>query len=472
MEKRKKTTIKSILYWGLVTAAPVITATVLAWIFSLAGTLGMYRWLPPFQYIIIFLGILGILVPLLGILGRKRRAFRVIAVVLGIPGLLIPLLLGGVYLVGSLQFAATTAPVLLIADGTGAKGVPNLALVFRSAQPTQNTLYFGVDALDQKVNEPAPVREHVLALKDLKPGVHYQWRLNEGTTCGFTTPAAQPSGDLLYHFAVGSDSHLSGSTASSLAPAGDPTVLHGVSTYVTTAKDPFHAFFLTGDFVNMGQSYQDWQFALDKISPLTCTVPMRSVMGNHDSYFDGEPQYLAYLYPPGMETQTGSRLYYRIDAGKVHFFMLNMLWGVDTFSAQERDWLETQLASIPAGDWKIVMEHSMVYASGNINMGKQYYDPIDMVQQVAPLFEKYKVNLVVTGHDHHLEFLQKNGVSYAIVGGMGAPLDAPSTHISTSSVWNLPLQYGFLDATVRSSQIELHFRDPKGNELKSFTIQK
>jgi hypothetical protein len=95
MDKRKNISLKSILYWDLVIVTPVVTAAVLAWIFSIAGTLGMYQWLPPFQYAIIFWGILGISVPLLAILGRKLLALRVAAVVLGIPGLLIPLILGG-----------------------------------------------------------------------------------------------------------------------------------------------------------------------------------------------------------------------------------------------------------------------------------------------------------------------------------------------------------------------------------------
>jgi hypothetical protein len=292
--------------------------------------------------------------------------------------------------------------------------------------------------------------------------------LNDSTTCGFTTPVVQPASDTLYHFAIGGDSHLSASAA----PAGDPTILPAVLKYVTGSSNPFHAFFLAGDFTNIGSAYQDWQFAMEKTAPFTCNLPMRSVMGNHDSFFNGEPQYLAYVYPAGMETQTGTRLYYRIDVGNVHFLMLNMLWGVDTFSSQERAWLGKQLESIPAGDWKIVIEHSMVYASGSDLAGKQYYDPVDMVQQVAPIFEKNKVNLVITGHDHHLEFLQKNGVSYAIVGGLGAPLESVATYKSPASVWYLPQQYGFLDVTVHPTTIELHFRDPNGNELKSFTLDK
>jgi len=118
------------------------------------------------------------------------------------------------------------------------------------------------------------------------------------------------------------------------------------------------------------------------------------------------------------------------------------------------------------------MMHSPVYSSGSMLGGKQYYDPVEMVQQVAPLLEKYKVDLVISGHSHHLEFLQKNGVSYAVVGGLGAPLDPVASFKSLASLWYLPQQHGFLDVTIHPATIELHFRDPNGNELKSFSIGK
>jgi hypothetical protein len=69
-----------------------------------------------------------------------------------------------------------------------------------------------------------------------------------------------------------------------------------------------------------------------------------------------------------------------------------------------------------------------------------------------------------------LEFLQNNGVSYATIGGLGAPLEAAATNKSIASVWYLPNQHGFLDVTIHPNTIDLIFRDPSGNELKSFSI--
>jgi acid phosphatase type 7 len=456
------------LFLTLVTAAPLVTGLVLGWLFSLDGTLGTVRAALALRIGVGAIGVLGISAPLLALLGRGRHALRVLAVVLGTLGLLVPLALGFFFLRSTFQYAAPTPPLLLIADGVGANGVPDLALTFRSAQETQNTLYYGEASLNQKIAEPSAVRQHVLPLKDLKPGTHYQWRLNDGATCSFVTPAVQSSSETLLHFGAAGDAHLT--SAGSGSAGGNPKIISSVLTYAGEPGNQFNAFFMLGDLVNMGSSFEDWQTALQTVAPFTCAIPLRPLMGNHDALFNGAPQYVTYLYPQGMQTSLGTRTYYRIDSGRVHILMLKMLWGTDSFSAEQRTWFIQQLESIPSGDWTVVMMHSMVYASGVELDGFPYYDPADMIQQVAPLLEKYKVDLVISGHDHDLEFLQKNGVSYAVVGGLGAPLSPVATYKSPASVWYAPQQFGFLDVTIHPTTIDLHFRDPNGNELKSFSI--
>jgi acid phosphatase type 7 len=462
--------VRKTLFTVLVTAAPLITALALGWVFSLDGTLGMYRAALPLRVAVVAVVVLGVIAPLLALVGRSRHALRVLAGVFAVLGILIPLAIGSLFITSTFQFAATTPPLLLVADGVGAHGVPNLALSFRTAQATQNTLYYGDGALSQQIAEPGPVTQHLLPLKDLKPGAHYQWRLNDGGTCAFTTPAVQPSSDTLYHFGAAGDAHLSGNTSGSAG--SNPKIAPSVLKYVGDPANQFNTFFMLGDLANMGSSDKDWQFALQTVAPFTCGVPLRPLMGNHDALFNGAPQYMAYLYPPGMETPMGTRTYYRIDSGSVHFIMLKMLWGTDSFSAEQRAWFIKQMESIPSDDWTVVMMHSMVYASGVELDGFAYYDPADMIQQVAPLLEKYKVDLVISGHDHDLEFLQKNGVNYAVVGGLGAPLSPVATYKSPASVWYAPQQYGFLDVTIHPASIDLHFRDPDGNELKAFSIGK
>ncbi len=457
-----------VLYLILIAAAPASTAAVLLWLFSVDGTLGLFQWMGLYRILFYAVGGLGLVAPLLAFAGCRFAIFRRLSIVFAIVGIIIPLAIGGYFLRTSFIFAESTPPLLLMADGTGSSGVPNLALVFRTPHKSIRTLRYGIDSFDQVVTESGPTTNHVLPVTDLLPDSRYQWKLDDGEVCTFTTPPLTTDGNALYHFAVGSDPHFGAGLGDSAS--GDVAVTSKMLNYIAAPQNRFHAFFITGDLVNMGSSIGDWKAALNTFAPSTCAVPWRPLMGNHDAIINGSPQYVAYLYPNGMATQTGTSTYYRIDSGRVHFILLKMLWGVESFSPQQRQWFERQLQAIPVDDWTIVMLHSMVYASSSEFNGMAWYDPADMVSEVAPLLEQYKVDLVVSGHDHDLEFLQHNGVSYAVVGAMGGKLDPRASHLSPASIWYAPQQYGFLDVRVLPTTMELIFRDPDGQELRSFEI--
>jgi hypothetical protein len=459
----------------------VVVGLTLWWFFSLDSTLGLYKWRPDYRVYFIAVGCLGVVTPLLALAAAGLRRFSarignaltILTLCVSIIGLAVPLVLVGYFLSYSLQMSPSTPPVLLGMDGSGANGVPDLALTFRTEQPSKNILRYGVDQLDQQVAEEQPVREHVLVIKDLRPATRYQWQLNDGEVYRVVTPrstAASPgSNDVLYHFAASGDSHVGRAIGSN--PSGDPRVTRSILNVIATSENPFHTFFIVGDHVHMGMYNDYWVEWLNMVAHPSASVPLRPIMGNHDGLINGAVHYLAYLYPNGMEPRTGTRRYYRVDAGSVHFIMLNILWSTtESFTPPQKEWFVEQLASISPQDWTIVLMHSMVYASGDEEVGMDWYDPPEMIRDVAPLLEQYRVDLVISGHDHHMEFLQHHGVSYCIIGTFGGVLDPSLAHVSPASVWRNNTTYGFLDATVRSEAIELVFRDATGNTLQTFTV--
>jgi 3',5'-cyclic AMP phosphodiesterase CpdA len=177
------------------------------------------------------------------------------------------------------------------------------------------------------------------------------------------------------------------------------------------------------------------------------------------------------MYPQQMELQTGSRLWQRIDVDNVHFLLLDLEWGgADSYTAEQAAWLEQQLSAIPAGDWKIVMSHGYYYSSGGYFDLYPWYDDKDMIEKLTPLFEKYHVNLVFSGHMHEVELLQKNGVTYAVCAALGCLPDPARTYISPASTWYMSGQNAFIDVTVSQDNATLIFRDPDYKELKTFTV--
>ena len=442
----------------------------LAWAFSLHGTIGLYRVNGIFQRLFLILGFFGLALLLLAVLyqrlksrlnSRGLRWLSVLIVVLSVPAIIVPSVafcyVNDVFSSG----IGDTPPQLLVADGTGAYDIPDIAVVFNTQVATTNTLTWGQEDAVVTLNEDKASKQHVFMLRNLKPDSTYSYKVNDGQVVDFTTP---PAGESL-HFAVASDAHFGASTS-----RNDLTT-QMLAEISNTAND-YDMFFFLGDLVEYGFQNNQWQRAFEAFSPTTSVIPIRFAVGNHDTLFSGLNNYEDYCYPAAMELQTGSRLWYRIDVGKVHFLILDLEWSAESFTSAQATWLEAQLRSIPADDWKIVMSHSFYYASGLEADGWKWYDNPETIALLTPLFEEYKVDLVFSGHDHHLELLENSGVVYAICGAFGGLPDPERTYTSPSSLWYLSGEYGFVDVSLSGNQCNLIFRNSDFEVLKTFTVNK
>ena len=454
----------------LTLAGTLLVALFLAWAFSLHGTIGLFRVNGQFHSLFLIAGGFGLVLLLLALLywGLKSRLKPLglgllagLLLFLSVPGIIGPPLAfayaNGVFS-GSI---GDTPPQLLMTDGAGANGIPNLAVAFNTAAPSQNTLTWGKGNNQSTLSEEKASRQHIFMLRDLQPASTYTYSVNQGTTYAFTTPPT--GGDL--HFAFGSDAHFGAGdnradlTAKMLADIANPA-------------SGYNLFLYGGDLVEHGFSSSQWGEAFRAFSSTTSVIPTRYTLGNHDSLFAGLGRYENYAYPAGMDIQAGSRLWYRIDVGKVHFLVLDIEWSAESYTSAQAEWLEAQLKVIPVDDWKIVVSHGFYYASGSFDDGWQWFDNPETIDALTPLFEKYKVNLVLSGHDHQMELLQHNGVTYAIAGAFGGLPDEMRAYTSPASLWYLNGAYGFVDASISGNQCNVTFRSPDNAVLKSFSINK
>ena len=264
----------------------------------------------------------------------------------------------------------------------------------------------------------------------------------------------------LTHIAVSSDPHWN-------ADKANPQERTAIMQNVNSRK--YDAFFILGDISDEGDIKDGYEPVVADINKYLPDTPVRLIMGNHDSLVDAK--WIFQTYFNGSAT---APLYYRMDSDttattgcKTHFIVLNLLWGTEDFSSAQKNWLVKQLEEIPQSDTVIVMSHCFYVSSGYIDkeFNTHWYDLPSMMEKLCPIFEKYHVDLVLSGHNHLMNVLEKDGVTYAICGAMGGPLDIEDDYDSPYSKWEVNTKHGWLDMTLGSDKIALVYYDFAGNEL-------
>ncbi|MCM3900239.1 MAG: metallophosphoesterase, partial [Pyrinomonadaceae bacterium] len=118
---------------------------------------------------------------------------------------------------------------------------------------------------------------------------------------------------------------------------------------------------------------------------------------------------------------------------------------------KQLDWLENELAK-DKSEWKITFHHHPPYSSG----GKHGSDSA-LRKVVEPIFVKYGVNAVFTGHDHFYERIRPQKGIYYFVSGAGGKLRSGDVKD------NSPLTDKFFDRDMSFMLVEvvdnqLHFQ--------------
>ena len=165
---------------------------------------------------------------------------------------------------------------------------------------------------------------------------------------------------------------------------------------------PFDFVLMLGDNLYGGDSPSDFakKFELPYKALLGAGVKFYASLGNHDNSNER-------FYEPF--NMAGQR-YYTFKKGNVQFFALDSNY----MNPEELAWLDEHLKSSDA-TWKICFFHHPLYSDG------KFHGPdIDLRARIEPLFLKYKVNVVLSGHEHLYERIQpQHGIYYFIEGSSG-----------------------------------------------------
>jgi hypothetical protein len=178
-------------------------------------------------------------------------------------------------------------------------------------------------------------------------------------------------------------------------------------------------------------------------------------LGNHDWYQPGAQPYLDYFELPGNER------YYHFNWEFIDFYVLDSDWaepdGIGRDSAQAQWLQENMSASITP--WQVVYFHLAPYTSG-------YHGPTEFMRWP---FGEWGADVVLTGHDHHYERLEVDGLLYFVNGLGGGARYAVEDAVPESQV-RYRSKYGAMLVEATPSQMTFSFINVEGEVIDKYTL--
>ncbi len=216
----------------------------------------------------------------------------------------------------------------------------------------------------------------------------------------------------------------------------------------------------TGDLVHSGSAPDLWKIYDDITGAMRRKIPVYPTRGNHDV---GGPGYEAHFTVP---FSSGNKLYYSFDKAGCHFTSL----AVDEYTpfgpdSPQYHWLETDLAAAQKRSRHIfVYFHVPPYSIGS------HGSDLTVRQALCPLFRKYGVRIVFNGHDHIYYRTRRDGITYVVTGGGGAPLyfADPNKGAIAGDKWESVNH--LVDCVVKGKEVTLTALRADGTTLDHFTV--
>ena len=219
----------------------------------------------------------------------------------------------------------------------------------------------------------------------------------------------------------------------------------------TYGRFKYNVVAMVGDNLYGAERPQDFKkkFEMPYKPLLDAGVKFYGALGNHDAR---EQRYYKLFNMDG-------KLYYTFNPKpEVRFFFLESTYP----DPEQIKWLENELKS-STSDWKIAVFHHPLYSSGD-----RHGSDLRLRQVLEPIFLKYNVSLVLTGHDHFYERVKpQKGIHYFVVGS-GGKLRAGNIDRSTGiTAKGFDTDLAFMVAEIIGDQMYFNTISRSGNIVDS-----
>jgi hypothetical protein len=215
------------------------------------------------------------------------------------------------------------------------------------------------------------------------------------------------------------------------------------------------------------------------------STPFYPSVGNHDIRADGGRSYDgAFLWP---EPHPGAR-YYSFRWGRTVFVSLDTssktedVEGLRNGTGRQLEWLRETLRAASADstvDWIITFQHHPLYSHAMGISGHEL--DRDLRANLLPVLERYGVDLITAGHDHHYErtwpIRQGRRVDagcgpvHVVSGGGGASRYARDVTNTTLLAYAGRI-YQYVELTIGSDRIRARTIDRSGRVADEFAVRR
>jgi hypothetical protein len=272
-----------------------------------------------------------------------------------------------------------------------------------------------------------------------------------------------------------------GSLPLTIGVFGDSGFGEGITSDLATQLSQHDPDFVihTGDLVYLAYQEGDpivayqhkWYQTLADLLQTTVIYP---VVGNHEYDGDASMHGIPYYFEafPMLEQLQGGwlsapegnrREWYALELDLVQILFINTQQLYGGTARQEQDtWLETRLAD-ERFESTIVVFHVPPLTSGRHNL-----DGAVVLSSWVPAFESSNVVLVLSGHDHNYERLERSGITYLVSGGGSSVLYPLEERVVESQFFAAKTHYVLLE--IDTGHIQLKAFDLDGGIIDAATI--
>lgn len=223
---------------------------------------------------------------------------------------------------------------------------------------------------------------------------------------------------------------------------------------IAHATVPFEFVVMVGDNLYGSQAPRDFadKFEIPYGPLLRMGIPFYAALGNHD-----EPDNRNY---PAFH-MSGQR-YYSFVKGPVRFFVFD----TNFLDAKQVEWIDSALRQ-STDEWKIAIFHHPIYSDGD-----RHGPNVALRVTLEPLFIRYGVDVVLSGHEHIYERIKpQKGIPYFIVGSSGQLRRGGMTPSGTTAA-GFDQDQAFLLAAIDGEEMQFQAISRTGRAVDAGTIRR